>query len=78
MEPIDIAYAGAAEQARLIRSGEVSSSEVVEASLARIDAHDGLLNAFRVVLSEQARAEAKAADSARGEGNGPLHGGEAE
>ncbi|MEI7559906.1 MAG: amidase [Actinomycetes bacterium] len=74
MEPIDIAYAGAAEQARLIRSGEVSSSEVVEASLARIDAHDGLLNAFRVVLADQARSEAKNADSVRGEGNGPLHG----
>ena len=38
MDAIDIAYAGAARQAELIADGEVSSREVVEATLARIEA----------------------------------------
>ena len=38
MDATTLAFAGAAEQARLIRAGEVSSREVVEATLARIAA----------------------------------------
>ena len=37
MDATTLALAGAAEQARLIRAGEVTAREVVEATLARID-----------------------------------------
>src|SRR3954447_5349041 len=65
MDATTLAYAGAAEQARLIRAGEVSSREVVEATLARIDRINPSLNAYRVVLAERALAEADQADARR-------------
>jgi amidase len=65
MDATTLAYAGAAEQARLIRAGEVSSREVVEATLARIDRINPTLNAYRVVLAERARVEADQADARR-------------
>jgi amidase len=55
---VGLVYAGAAEQARLIREKALSSRELVEASLERIAALDPRLNAFRVVRAEQALAEA--------------------
>jgi amidase len=55
----ELAYAGAAEQARLVRAREVSAHEVVTATLARIARHDPRLNAYRVVLAEQALREAE-------------------
>jgi amidase len=54
----DLAYAGAAEQARLVRERHVSAREVVEATLERIAVLDGRLNAYRVVFAEQALAAA--------------------
>ena len=42
--------------------GDVTSSELVERTLARIDATQATLNAFRVVCHESARAEAAEAD----------------
>lgn len=45
--------------ARLLRRGEASPSEAVEAYLARIEALDGALNAFIEVTAEQARAAAR-------------------
>jgi amidase len=45
-----------------LAEGSVSSSELVERSLARIQATQGTLNAFRVVFADSARAEAAAAD----------------
>jgi amidase len=75
MAPVEILYAGAYEQARMIRDGFVSSSDLVEATLARIDAFDPQLNAFRVVLTASARAEAERADARRAAGEfGPLLG----
>src|SRR3954451_5798842 len=65
MDATTLAFAGAAEQARLIRAGEVSSREVVEATLARIDRVNPLLNAYRIVLAERALAEADQADARR-------------
>ena len=72
----DILFAGAEGQARAIATGELSASDLLEASLARIEALDPLLNAFTVVLADRARAEARARDEAqqRGEALGPLHG----
>jgi amidase len=69
MDATTLAIAGAAEQARLIRAGEVSSREVVEATLARIDRLDPILNAFRVVLAERALVEADQADARQGAGD---------
>jgi amidase len=69
MDPTTLAFAGAAEQARLIRDGAVSSRELVEATLARIDRLDPVLNAYRVVLTERALAEADQADARHAAGD---------
>ena len=75
MDPTDLAFSGAAEQARLIASGVVSAREVVDAALRRIERLDPVLNAFRVVLSERALAEAQQADARRRAGDArPLLG----
>ncbi|NYD42787.1 amidase [Nocardioides panaciterrulae] len=72
----DLARAGVAETARLLTTGKTSARAVVDEALARIDAGNAALNAFTVVLAEQARAEADARDRAlaAGETPGPLHG----
>jgi amidase len=59
----DLAYAGVAQQAELVRSGAVSARELVELSLERIERLDPSVNAFRVVHAERARAEADAAQA---------------
>ena len=64
---------GLAESARLLAAGEVSPTELVEASLARIAALDDHLHAFIEVTPERALAAAKRAEASRGAG-GPLHG----
>ena len=61
----DPVFAGLARQAELIASGDVSSRELTEACLARIDRLDPTLNAFRVVFAERALAEADQADGRR-------------
>jgi amidase len=71
MDNIDLAYAGAFEQARLIRDGEVSAVDVIAATLSQIDALNPRLNAYRVVYTEQAMADAKRADHHR-LGTAPL------
>src|SRR2546426_1038475 len=71
----DLAFAGIADQARLVRRGEVSSRELVQLYLERIERLDPQLNAFRVVLAEKALAEAAEADSRRSGGEeAPLLG----
>ena len=62
MDQAELAYAGIARQADLIRAGEVSSRELVDLYLERIERIDPRLNSFRVVLGERARAEADEAD----------------
>jgi amidase len=59
-----------------IRTGAISSREVTQAVLARLEAVNPKLNAVTVVLADQALAAADRADSARlrGEPPGPLHG----
>ena len=63
MDATDLAYAGAAEQARLIASREVTARQVVQATLDRIAAYDPQLRAYRVVFAAQALADADAADA---------------
>ncbi|HYP48736.1 MAG TPA: amidase family protein, partial [Thermoleophilaceae bacterium] len=68
MNSQEIAFAGVIGQAELVRRGEVSSRELVELSLERIERLDPELNAFRLVMAERALADADAADAARGAG----------
>jgi len=72
MDATDLAFAGAAEQARLIAAGEVSARELVQTYLDRIERLDSQLNAWRIVFAERALAEADQADARRGAGNARL------
>ncbi len=58
----DLAFAGPGRQARLLAADEVSAGELLEVYLARIEATQPTLNAFRCVRAEQARREAAEAD----------------
>ena len=60
------------ELAALIRGKEVSSREVVEGHLARIDAVNGKVNAVTVALAGSALEAADGADATAP--TGPLHG----
>ena len=66
----------ASEIARRIAAGRLSSQEVVEAHIRRIEVVNPRLNAVVVSLFEQARVEASRADRLREQGTllGPLHG----
>lgn len=66
----------ATELSALISTGEVSAREVIDAHLDRIEEVNCHCNAVTVVLADQARAEATAADkkTASHEAVGPLHG----
>ena len=75
MDDLEIAFAGIARQARLIAAGELSSRELVELYLRRIERTQPTLNAFRTVFAERALLEADQADARRGAGAGrPLLG----
>src|SRR5581483_6137026 len=65
-----LAFAGPAELAELVKSKQVTPRELVELYLRRIEALNPQLNAFRVTLADEALA---AADAANG-GDGPLAG----
>src|SRR5438128_2624123 len=54
----------------------MSAADAVEAALARIAEHDGVLNAFTDITTERARARARAMDAAiaAGQSVGPLAG----
>ena len=69
----DLSRASAAETARLIAEGDLTARIVLDEALDRIAARDPGLNAFSVVLADDARAEATARDQQH-EGRGPLHG----
>src|SRR5215210_1796026 len=69
MDRDELAFAGVARQADLIRSGEVSSRELVTLYLERIERLDPQLNAFRKVMDERALADAQQADGRRGAGD---------
>lgn len=62
--------------AAAIRAGAATPTALVEAALARIAALDGPLNAFQLVLAEQALADARRAEAelTAGQDRGPLHG----
>ena len=68
MERDELAFAGVARQAELVRLGEVSSRELVMLHLERIERLNPQLNAFRKVMSERALVDAQQADGRRGAG----------
>jgi amidase len=68
MDPDDLAFAGVVRQAELLRRGEVSSRELVELYLDRIERLEPELNAFRTVMAERALADADQADAGRRSG----------
>ena len=72
----DLHYLSIADAGAAIRERKVSSAELVEACLTRIEMVDGDLHSFITVTGADARAEAVAADRAIAEGGwkGPLHG----
>lgn len=71
----DLIYSDATTLAELIRSGQLTSVEVVQAHLDRIRTIDPKLNAI-VTMNDGALVEAQAADDAVAAGKdlGPLHG----
>lgn len=70
------AFMSAAEIAQAVSSRKISALAATEAVLARIAAHDKVLNAFTDVTADRARAKAKAVDAAiaTGQPAGPLAG----
>src|SRR4051812_30320395 len=69
MADADLAFAGVAAQAELVRRGQVSARDLVELALARIERLDGRLNAFAAVHRERALEDADAADRRRRAGD---------
>lgn len=72
----ELIYASATALAQAIRAKEVSSEEVVNAYLQRIEVVNPKLNAVVQLTTDAARAQAREADAAlaRGDLKGPLHG----
>ena len=73
---MDLCATPAVELARLIRSRELSATELLTAVLARIDEVNPAINAIVTLAAEQAFAVAAELDAraARGSFAGPLHG----
>jgi Asp-tRNA(Asn)/Glu-tRNA(Gln) amidotransferase A subunit family amidase len=71
-----IAFASVKQQARWMTTGQISSRELTEIYLARIEQYGDLLECFVTVTPELARAQADQADRERATGQvrGPLHG----
>ncbi len=71
----DLILAGAGAQLDAMAKGETTSRALTQACLARIDRLNGELNAFGVVLADEALAAADEADARRGRGeDAPLLG----
>ena len=62
----ELAAVDAVGQAALIRSGEVTAVEVLEAAIARIEAIDPLINAVVTRIEDAARADAAASAGMKG------------
>ena len=64
------------EFGRQLRAREISAAEATDECLRRIDADNARLNAFILVMADEARRQAREADRelAAGRDRGPLHG----
>ncbi|HUS17133.1 MAG TPA: Asp-tRNA(Asn)/Glu-tRNA(Gln) amidotransferase subunit GatA [Chloroflexia bacterium] len=76
MSEQDLCYLSLTEVRALLDRGVVSSLELTEACLARIEEVDGDLHAFLTISADKAREQARAADARRAAGTvrGPLDG----
>lgn len=76
MDLATIVMSSASEAAQAIRERKITSSEITEHILKRIDLYNPRLNAIVTLVREEALERASAADEAlrRGEWWGPLHG----
>ena len=72
----DLGYLGIGEAAAALASGKLSSLDLAEALLDRIERLNPTLNAYTLVMADSVRADAQAADSrtAAGRRLGPLDG----
>ncbi|MCW1959806.1 MAG: amidase, partial [Mycobacterium sp.] len=61
MDATDLAFAGAAEQARMLADGAITAPALLERYLERINRVDPELRSYRVVMAGKARREAAAA-----------------
>ncbi|MCB0993049.1 MAG: Asp-tRNA(Asn)/Glu-tRNA(Gln) amidotransferase GatCAB subunit A, partial [Acidimicrobiales bacterium] len=66
-----MSFETASQIAELVRSGQRSAVDVVDEHLSRIDARDGDINAFNLVLRDEARARAEAIDADIASGRDP-------
>jgi amidase len=74
MEDSELAFASALEQARLVRTGELSPVDLVELYLRRIETFNPLVNAYITVAAERAILEAREAESRTGNDLPLFHG----
>ncbi len=72
----DLAFSDATTLGRLVARGTVSSLELTDLYLARLEKYGKTYGAVVTIMHERARAEARRADRARARGTslGPLHG----
>ena len=72
----DIAFASVKQQARWMTTGQITSRELTDIYLERIEQYGELLECFVTVTPDIARAQADQADRERATGQvrGPLHG----
>ncbi len=70
------AITSAADIAKAVTGRTMSAADAIDAALARIAKHDGVLNSFTDITAERARAKARAIDAAiaAGQSVGPLAG----
>src|SRR4051812_21515988 len=69
MDRDELAFAGVARQADMVRRREISSRELVLLYLDRIRRYDGELSSYRTVMPERALADAEQADARRNAGD---------
>jgi amidase len=75
MDDRDLAFAGAAQQARMLADGTITAPALLDVYLNRIVRLDPELRSYRVVLADSARQEAAAAQARLDAGEGlPLLG----
>jgi amidase len=76
LQPSHLCQVDASDLTAALRSGRLSASRLVDASLARIEQRDPSLRAFITVCAQEARQQAEAADRALASGApaGPLCG----
>jgi aspartyl-tRNA(Asn)/glutamyl-tRNA(Gln) amidotransferase subunit A len=76
MSPADIAFADVATLQRLQTQRAISSLELTNLYLGRLERYGGTYNAVVTIMHDRARSEAKRADRERAAGRvrGPLHG----